>query len=58
MKMQKYKLKQKAIYTVVGFAIGAILSILFVKMGSPGLIGVGAAIGMSISISLNARQES
>jgi hypothetical protein len=43
---------------VVGFAIGAILSILFVKMGSPGLIGVGAAIGMSISISLNARLES
>lgn len=37
----------------VGIAIGALISILFVATGHPGLIGVGAAIGAGFGQALN-----
>jgi len=37
----------------VGIAIGATLALLFAATGNPGLIGVGAAIGTSIAITLD-----
>ena len=43
--------------TFVGIVIGATLAILFAKMGSPGLIGVGAVIGMSIASALGRRVD-
>lgn len=45
----------EAIYTVIGMVIGAILALIFAKTGSPGLIGVGAVLGLGIGKSLNRR---
>jgi hypothetical protein len=45
----------EAIYTVIGMVIGAILALIFAKTGSPGLIGVGAVLGLGIGKSLNWR---
>ena len=39
----------------VGVVIGAALALAFAKTGSPGLIGVGAIIGMAIGEGLNRR---
>jgi len=41
----------------VGIAIGATLALLFAATGNPGLIGVGAAIGTSIAITLDQCRE-
>lgn len=45
----------EAIFTVIGMVIGAILALIFAKTGSPGLIGVGAVLGLGIGKSLNWR---
>lgn len=45
----------EAIYTVIGMVIGAALALIFAKTGSPGLIGVGAVLGLGIGKSLNWR---
>ena len=50
-----HQLSAKVIF--VGIAIGASISILFAVMGSPGLIGVGAVIGMSIASALGRRVD-
>jgi uncharacterized membrane protein YccC len=39
----------------VGVVIGAALALFFAKTGNPGLIGVGAIIGMAIGEGLNQR---
>ena len=39
----------------VGVVIGAALALAFAKTGNPGLIGVGAIIGMAIGEGLNQR---
>ena len=38
----------KPLSTLMGALIGALLALAFAKMGSPGLIGVGAVLGVSI----------
>ena len=40
---------------VIGVVIGAALALAFAKTGNPGLIGVGAIIGMAIGEGLNQR---
>ncbi len=45
----------EAIYTVIGVVIGAVLALISAKTGNPGLIGVGAALGLLIGKSLNRR---
>ncbi len=45
----------ETIYTVTGMVIGAVLALIFAKTGNPGLIGVGAALGLVIGKSLNRR---
>ncbi len=42
-------------YMWVGVVIGAALALFFAKTGNPGLIGVGAIIGMAIGEGLNQR---
>jgi len=43
--------------TLIGIILGAAISLLFAATGNPGLIGVGAAIGMSITIALNEAEK-
>jgi hypothetical protein len=38
---------------LAGIIVGAIIALLFAITGNHGLIGVGAAIGMSLALSLN-----
>jgi hypothetical protein len=45
----------EAIYTVIGVVIGAVLALGFAKTGNPGLIGVGAVLGVAIGKALNRR---
>jgi hypothetical protein len=42
---------------LIGMLFGAVFALAFVAIGRPGLIGVGAALGMSISLSLGARDR-
>lgn len=49
---------QKPTLTIVGVVTGAVLALLFSIMGSPGLIGVGAVLGMSIGSGLANRKHS
>ncbi len=46
---------RKPNYMWVGVVIGAALALAFAKTGNPGLIGVGAIIGMAIGEGLNRR---
>jgi hypothetical protein len=39
----------------VGVVIGAVLALFFAKTGNPGLIGVGAIVGMAIGEGLDRR---
>ena len=48
----------KTIYTVIGIAIGALVALIFAKTGNPGLIGVGAALGLLLGTGLNRRFNS
>jgi hypothetical protein len=41
--------------TCIGLLAGAVISLLFLVTGNPGLIGVGAAIGASLAAVLNER---
>lgn len=45
----------KPFYTVIGLVIGALIALAFAKAGNPGLIGVGAVVGLLLSQSLNRR---
>jgi hypothetical protein len=45
----------KTIYTVIGIAIGALVALIFAKTGNPGLIGVGAVLGLMLGTALNRR---
>lgn len=46
---------RKPNYMWVGVVIGAVLALFFARTGNPGLIGVGAIIGMAIGEGLNRR---
>jgi outer membrane lipoprotein SlyB len=43
------------IYTIAGVFIGAVLALAFAKTGNPGLIGVGAVLGMVLGTALQRR---
>ena len=45
----------KPVCTIVGALIGALLALAFAKSGNPGLIGVGAVLGVSIGNALYRR---
>jgi len=45
----------KPIYTLVGVVIGALIALAFAKTGNPGLIGVGAVVGLLFGQGLNRR---
>ena len=45
----------KPIYTIAGLFIGAVLALTFAKTGNPGLIGVGAVLGMMLGTALQRR---
>jgi len=46
---------KKPNYMWVGVVIGAVLALFFAKTGSPGLVGVGAIIGMAVGEGLDRR---
>ena len=46
---------RKSNYTWVGVVIGAALALAFARTGNPGLIGVGAIIGVAIGEGLSRR---
>jgi hypothetical protein len=47
------RISLKAIF--IGLLAGAVISVLFLVTGNPGLIGVGAAIGASLAAVLHER---
>ena len=47
----------EAIYTIIGLVTGAVLALIFAKTGNPGLMGVGAALGLLIGKSLSGRSK-
>jgi hypothetical protein len=52
---EKHKDQTLGKTNLVGVVIGAALALIFAKTGNPGLIGVGAIIGMAIGKGLNRR---
>ena len=51
------QMNSKPFYTIIGMLIGALLALTFAKIGSPGLIGVGAVLGVSIGNALYRRSK-
>jgi hypothetical protein len=49
------RISLKAIF--IGLLAGAVISLLFLVTGNPGLIGAGAAIGASLAAVLNERAK-
>jgi xanthosine utilization system XapX-like protein len=43
------------LYTVIGIFIGAVMALIFAKTGNPGLIGVGAILGLLLGKQLERR---
>jgi hypothetical protein len=49
------QVSNKLVYTIIGVLIGAVVALVFAKTGNPGLIGVGAVLGMLLGKVLDRR---